>query len=192
MANIDAPFGLAPVATISGTNYKSAIVTVTGLVGYSTALFKGTPLKFGGSASPDGLYPSVELCAPGDDIDFVALGFTPDFDKEQLDTAGGPADTLRIIQAIPVFGVIFEVQASAATAITDIGSVVDLTAETGDAITGNSTVEVDSATYATGTAAQLRVLSVSPITGRSDITSDNVVLRVTVNQTNFAFDTNGV
>lgn len=193
MANIDAPFGLTPVGTISGTNFRGAELTVTALASYAVDLFVGSPVKIAGSASADGLYGSVELCAAGQAIDYVIVAFRPKFATESFDSAGGAASTDRIIQVIPVFGVIFEIQASGATAITDMGSVCDITAESGNATSGQSTVEADSATYVDSTtSAQLRVLSVSGQTGRSDIATDNIVLRVTVNESNFAFGSLGL
>ncbi len=192
MANVDAPFGLRPIATINGGNYKDSIIQVVALDSYAVDLFVGSPVKVVGSSDASGKFQAVELAAAGENIDYIITGFLPDFENESLNTLYGPASTERQILAVPAPYTIFEIQASDTIAVTDVNSVADITAETGSTISGGSTVELDAATIATGSSAQLMILGVTQARENDDISSANANLRVRINESNLAFGSNGV
>ena len=58
MANSDAPFGLRPVSTLTGGDYKGKVTTVSLAATYATNVFVGDAVKIAGSADTSGLYPS--------------------------------------------------------------------------------------------------------------------------------------
>lgn len=185
MANADAPFGLRPVSTLTGGDWKGKVETVALLAADSTATFVGDPVKLTGTATADGLYPSVAQCATGENIDYVIVGFVPDFDTESLSTNYRPASTLTLARAVPVKDIIFEIQEDSvggAIAITAVGEACDITVGSGNTTTGISGVELDSSNAGTGD--QLVILGL----GR-DVNNEigtNAVWRVRVNETNFA------
>lgn len=185
MANADAPFGLRPVSTLTGGDWKGKVETVALLAADGTATFIGDPVKLSGTASADGLYPSVAQCAAGNNIDYVIVGFEPDFDNESFNTQYRLASTLRLARAVPVKDVIFEIQEDSVggdIAITAVGEACDIIVGSGDTNTGTSGVELDSSNAGTGD--QLVILGL----GRDvdNAIGTNAVWRVRVNETNFA------
>lgn len=193
MANSDAPFGLRPVSTLTGGDYKGKVTTVSLAATYATNVFVGDAVKIAGSADASGLYPSVEQCAAGENIDYVIVSFDADFDNEDLNTLYGKASTARTAKAIPVNDIIFAIQEDSdggALAATDVGSVADIIVGSGSTITGISGVELDSSTAATGASAQLTILGLSP-----DVDNEigtNAVWYVRVNESNLTPGSDGI
>ena len=196
MANKDAAFGLNPVRTINGGDWKSAEINVIAPASYAVDLFVGSPVKIAGdfaqtsTSSGQTWMSGVTLAAPNESIDFIITGFTPDFQNESLNIVYGPASTLRQIQAVPVQGTVFQIQASAATGSTSSGSNANITAESGNG--PNSTVELDSSSIAATGTHSLSIIGVSGDPARGDITSDNAVLEVIINKTQLTPGSTGV
>lgn len=195
MANQDAAFGLRPVRKIDGSALDDTQVLVWAPSSYATALFVGSPVKmaldsnasavtgFLGGDQKAGQMQEVTLSGAGEVIDFVITGFVVDASTENLATYRGTASTNRIMTAIPVANVVFEIQADGTNAVTDVGEFADITAESGSTTTGFSTVELDSSNAGTGD--QLRIIGVSYDPKNSDISSANPNLYVTVNESHW-------
>ena len=193
MANADAAFGLRPVSTLTGGDWKGKVRTVSLASSYATDVFIGDAVKIAGSADSTGRYPSVEQCAAGNAIDYVIVGFEPDFDNESFNTLYGAASTARTARAVPVTDVIFAIQEDSvggALAATDVGSVADIVVGSGSTTTGVSGMELDSSTAATGSSAQLTILGLEETVGNEIGT--NAVWLVRVNESNLTPASNGI
>lgn len=193
MANSDAPFGLRPVSTLTGGDWNGKLVTVSLASSYATDVFVGDPVKIAGSSDSSGRYPSVEQCAAGNNIDYVIVGFEPDFANESLSAMHGAASTARIARAVPVTDMIFEIQEDSdggALAATDVGSVADIVVGSGSTVTGISGVELDSSTKAIAVSAQLTILGLG--LAEDNAIGTNAVWRVRVNESNLTAGSNGV
>lgn len=183
MANADAPFGLRPVSTLTGGSWEGKVETVAILAADGTATFVGDPVKLTGTASADGKYPSVAQCAAGDPIDYVIVGFEPDFANESFIPNYRTASTLRLAKAVPVPGIIFEIQEDSvggSIAITAVGEFCDLIIGAGSTTTGISGVELDSSNAGTGDG--VRLLGISQ--NADNELGTNAVWRVVVNESN--------
>lgn len=193
MPNSDAPFGLRPVSTLTGGDYKGKLTQVSLASTYATSVFVGDPVKLAGSSDASGRFPSVEQCAAGNNIDYVIVGFEPDYSTESLNTLYGPASTARTAWAVSVTDMIFEIQEDSvggALAATDVGSVADIIVAAGSTVTGVSGVELDSNTAATGSSAQLTILGLA--LGTDNEIGTNAVWRVRVNESNLTAGSDGV
>ena len=183
MANSDAPFGLRPVSTLTGGDWKGKVETVAILAADSTATFVGDPVVLTGTATADGLYPSVAQATAGGNIDYVIVGFEPDFANESFIPNYRLASTLRLAQAVPVTDMIFEIQEDSvggSIAITAVGEFCDLIIGSGSTVTGVSGVELDSSNAGTGDGVRLLGLA----RGADNELGTNAVWRVAVNESN--------
>lgn len=196
MANQDFPFGLRPKRTINGGDWKAAEFNVFAPDDYSVNLFIGSPVKFSGdfhlSATDQQYYNGVTLSAANESIEYVVTGFTPDFLNESFSSIFGKADTARVIQVVPVQGTTFEIQSNGATGTVVAGANANITAETGNLITGNSTIALDIATIAPTGTHSLSIIGVSGDRERNDLTSNFAVLEVIVNKTQLTPGSTGV
>ena len=153
MENVDRPFGLRAIEHLDGSPYNGATRRVFIPDTVADAVFLGSPVKSLGDGDEDGIA-TVTLAEPEDALLGVVISFEPDRDNLSLQYRPGAAGRYAKIVTAP--DVIFEVQASAALATSNIGDLADLTEEEGSTVSGISTVEVDSATLGTGT--QVRIL----------------------------------
>ena len=148
MANADAPHGFRPYKYLSGAPYTGATIKCAIVAADSTATFVGDAVKLSGTASAAG-YPSVIQGAASDTTFFgVITSFDPS--PTALETIYRTASTLRLCNVVPVNDMLFEVQASGAFAITDVGETVDITVGAGDTNTGLSGMELNSSDIGTG------------------------------------------
>lgn len=196
MANTDAAFGFRPKRKIDGSDWKASEFNVFAPSTYAIDLFIGSPVKFSGdfhlSATDQQSYSGVTLSAANESIEFVVTGFTPDFLNESFSSIFGAASTDRVIQVVPVQGTTFEIQTSGVSATTSSGANANITAEVGNTITGNSTVELDSATIAPTGTHSLMIVGVSGDRARNDLAVDNAVLEVIINKTQLTPGSTGV
>lgn len=187
MANQDAPFGLTPLRTINGGDWKAAEFTVIAPADYAIDLFVGSPVKLSGDFTLEPTsnqnFSEVTLSAANEAIDYVCTGFTPDFLNESFSSIFGAASTLRAIQVVPAQGTVFEIQASGVVPATASGSNANITAEVGSTLTGNSTVELDVATIALTGTHSLLITGVSKDFNNHDIATANSNLEVIINKT---------
>lgn len=186
MANADNPFGFRPVSTITGGDWKGKVTRVAILAADGTATFVGDGVKLSGTASADGTCPSVAQASAGDaaKIDYVIVGFEPDYANEDLKTLYRKASTLRYAQAVPVQGMIFEIQEDSVgsnLAITDVGEFCNITVGSGSTATGISAMELDSSNAGTGE--QCRILGLAPYPNNE--IGANAIWRVAINISDF-------
>jgi hypothetical protein len=171
---------------------------------YATALYIGSPVSriagdsnaaaiklspgsmVGGvEAFPAGSLPRVELAANGDTVAITGfiqkIGFTAS-DSACFRAAYKPASTEAVVWVADHPDTIFQIQASAACVSTDVGKVANLTGSGGSAVIGNSNVELDSDSLATGNPTyQLRVVGIATDPLNSDAAANNVGVLVQIN-----------
>lgn len=193
MANADTPFGLRPVADLSGAPYNGTTVRCAILAADGTATFVGDLVKLSGTAATDttgdgGTYPSVQQGAASDTAFFgVITSFEPL--RTNLETLHRVASTLRYCNVVPATqGQLFEIQCDGAFAITDIGNTADIVVGSGSTTTGLSAMELDSSDIGTG--ANLQIVGFANRPDNAVDTNANVIVRV--NEHTFGGDGTGV
>jgi hypothetical protein len=156
MANSDAPSGLTPAKHLTGGVIRPSVYSIAS--GYATSIFTGQLVKSTGTTK------GVNVCAATERAVGVFAGC------QYIDASGDfqfrpywPASTTVLsgttVQAFVYDDpeILFEIQASAGMAVTDIGSVADITGTSGSTTTGQSTQELDSSTLSASGSAQLKV-----------------------------------
>lgn len=186
MANADNAFGFRPVSTLTGGDWKGLVQTVAILSGDGTATFIGDGVKLASSATDDGIYPSVVQAAAGDaePIDYVIVGFEPDFANESFNSIYRAGSTLRYARAVPVQNMIFEIQEDSvgeSIVKTEVGEFCNIIVGSGSTATGVSAMELDSSNAGTGE--QCRIMGLAPYPNNEIGT--NAIWRVTINISNF-------
>lgn len=190
MANVDRPRGFRPVS-MSGTPYtgQSRKVFSTG-----TNLFVGDLVTQAADPvlSGDGVYQEVDRASGvGDLIVGVVVGF--EANPTALENLYHVASSTYAVYIVPVEGVVFEVQADAATDQTDVGLNMDATFTAGTTSTGMSNMELAAATAAVTAGLQFRVIGmVDRADGDNADAATNVKLLCTCNQSAFADQSVGV
>lgn len=190
MANVDSTFGLRPVRTLAGAPWTGQVVQCVIPSGDSTATFVGDAVKLSGTADTgdENGAPTVIQAAAGDVIFGVIVRFQPD--PTDLFSKYRTASTRRVCYVAPALAdTVFEVQADAAFAATDVGALFDVVVGSGDTTTGKSGMELDVGTAGTSDG-QLRAISISR-------TEDNdfgaaVNVEVVVNESVFHANVAGV
>jgi hypothetical protein len=170
MANPDIANGFIPVGTTTGADYHGKLEKVCFLAADETDTFIGDPVKLTGSSS-DG-YPSVAQCAAGDRCYGVLVSLEPDFTDESSLSAANyrRADTLRYGFVAVGDDVIYSVQEDSvggALAATDVGENIDIIVGSGDTVTGNSGVELDSETAAETNSLVFRIVGLDKKQGNA-------------------------
>lgn len=174
MANTNNPFGLKPVRRRGGAAYHVEESTPFYVPStYATALFIGDPVIKTGTSNtasvtapgaglfPPGTLPEINkaTAGAGNAITGVIVGFAAD--PAGLDRVHNPASTARVVYVATDPDLVYEVQASAGLAVTDVANNADLTfATAGSATTGLSGVQLDSANIGTGATKQVKILRV--------------------------------
>jgi hypothetical protein len=168
MANVDAPKGFIPVEHLDGSKWNGKVSMY--LADQSNAIFRGDPVKLGGTAGAAGVtvngqdcegMPNVDRAAAGDTLLGVVVGFLPL--PGNLDLLYKEANsTKRIALVCDAPDVVYEVQEDSVgndIAVTQVGNNFDMvTWLAGNTSSGRSAVELDSSD-ASGTAtAQFRLL----------------------------------
>lgn len=187
MPNIDQPSGLRPVRYLNGAPYdgKHNLYLITG---NNAAVFVGDAVvatASGGAAGTrvNGLevdgWPTVVQAAAGDvDVVGVVVGFLPD--PTSLSTRHRVNNTDRIAMVCDAPDVIYEIQEDGTLGVDAAGANADLVVGTGSATTGNSAMELASASVTAATA-QLRILRPVPRPD-NDVASANAKWEVVINE----------
>tara|TARA_R100000353_G_scaffold144496_1_gene103520 strand:- start:34 stop:621 length:588 start_codon:yes stop_codon:yes gene_type:complete len=182
MANIDAAFGLRPIAKVG-----SAPGGTTGTTKYSiadnqgTAIFTGDPVKF----KNDG---TVEVAAAGNPSCGVFMGcfYTdpstskPTF-RNFFPASLSPGDAIAFVADDPNQLFIAQQDSAAGNIVAaDLNLNADLVFGTGSTTTGMSGVEIDSSSKNTTAALQVKLLDFYDVPS-NDATANNSVLVVKIN-----------
>ena len=160
MANIDAPSGLRPVKHLDGSPYNGAFNRYYVPSSDSTAIFVGDAVVSAGSSDADGVA-SVAQASAGGNVRGVVVGIEPITDESTIYRA---ASTERYVYVADSPDLIFEVQEDSVggdLAAANVGQNADIVVGSGSTAAGRSAMELDSST-ATASAAQLRILGLSP------------------------------
>jgi hypothetical protein len=156
MANGNVASGLKPVRMADSSAYAGCIDVFYLPSSVATAAYVGDPVKLGGSADAGGIA-SVALCAAGDTITGVIVGFT---DAASMTLGYGAASTVRYPLVCHGQDVLFEVQedgVGGAIAAADIGLNADIIVAAGSSYTRKSGVMLDTSTKATTATLALRI-----------------------------------
>ena len=182
MANIDAAFGLRPIAKVG-----SAPGGTTGTTKYSiadnqsTAIFTGDPVKY----KNDG---TVEVATAGDASCGVFMGcfYTdpttskPTF-RNYFPASLSPGDAIAFVADDPNQLFIAQQDSAAGNIVAaDLNLNADLVFGAGSTTTGMSGVEIDSSTKNTTAALQVRLIDFYDVPS-NDATANNSVLVVKIN-----------
>jgi hypothetical protein len=188
MANTDRPQGLIPVRHLDGRPYTGA--TNFYLADSSNAIYVGDPVKSGGSAGAAGVFvngvncegmPTIDVAATGNTLRGVCVGFLPL--QSNLSLLHKEANsTKRIAIVVDDPNVVFEVQADGSTAAVDVGENADITYTAGNATSGISAVELNTASHV-ATTAQLRILGF--VSRPDNAIGANAKLHVLINEHEF-------
>ena len=182
MANIDAAFGLRPIAKVG-----SAPGGTTGTTKYSiadnqgTAIFTGDPVKY----KSDG---TVEVATAGDASCGVFMGcfYTdpttskPTF-RNHFPASLSPGDAIAFVADDPDQLFIAQQDSDGSNLVAaDLNLNADLVFGTGSTTTGMSGVEIDSSTKNTTAALQVRLIDFYDVPS-NDATANNSILVVKIN-----------
>ena len=182
MANIDAPFGLRPIAKVG-----SAPGGTTGTTKYSiadnqgTAIFTGDPVKY----KNDG---TVEVATAGDASCGVFMGcfYTdpttskPTF-RNHFPASLSPGDAIAFVADDPDQLYIAQQDSDGSNLVAaDLNLNADLVFGAGSTSTGMSGVEIDSSTKNTTAALQVRLIDFYD-TPSNDATANNSILVIKIN-----------
>jgi hypothetical protein len=166
MANSDTAFGFKPVKHLNGNPWNGKINVYYIPATDAVATFRGDAVKSAGSATADGLYPTVTQAAATDAVRGVVIGFSDQpyvaINQDDLLESYRPASVARYAFVVDDPDVIFEVQEdSVGNSITAdmVGLSTDIAVGTGSTVTGLSAMELDSSDTATG-AGQCKILRV--------------------------------
>jgi len=170
MPNVDTPFGMRPVADLTGRPWTGAVQAFSTASGDATAIYIGDPVKLSGTSQTINgrVYLDVDQAATGDVIVGVVVGVDPVLGAG----AGGrdstiyrAASTVRILYVCTDPNAVFEIQeVSGGTALTanDAGLNANFTVGSGSATTGLSGVELNNATEATTNTLDLHIVGLVP------------------------------
>ena len=181
MANVSRINGLRPVKHLSGSAWNGAQEAFSFLAADGTAAFVGDLVKVGGSADANGLAQATRTSADADLPIGVVVGFVPDYSNLNAPAALRSASTARTAFVIVDPTVVYEIQADAAAAITDIGLNVGLNYTAGSTVTGLSAMTAKMSTKATTATLPLKIVGVRQSPDQDMSYSSNWKLLVTVN-----------
>ena len=167
MANSDAPSGFKPVKHLNGNPWNGKVNVYYIPATDGTATFIGDAVKSAGSATSDGLYPTVAQAAAGDAIRGIVVGFSDQpyvsVNTDNLNEKYRASSVSRYAFVVDDPDVIFEVQedsAGGSIAAASVGLSCDFVVGSGSTVTGKSGMEIDSSDVATA-AGQFKLLRVS-------------------------------
>ena len=191
MPNVSRINGLRSLKSVTGAPFSGNVETFAVLAADATAIFVGDLVKFSGTADANGVAAIARSTADADLHIGVVVGFTPDYSN--LNTPQYRlASTARyaLVQISPT--VVYEIQANAATAITDIGLNVGVTYTAGSTVTGQSGLVANMASKAITATLPLKIIGVVQRVDSDMADSANWKLQVTVNTNNFIGATAGI
>ena len=196
MANLNAPAGFRVVGLNGVGAYTGAWMRVAFAAGDSVAAFKGSMVKWTGATDTDGYTPVVAVAAAGDaKLAGAVQSFAPQVNRNWT-TYYKPAST-RMYAYIPAdkFAT-YQCQEDSVggnmALTTSIGKNVNYTTESGDTVSGNSTMQLDSSTVADTNTLNIRIISPVNRADNSTSSSDsNAVWNVMLNLDSYT-NTTGV
>lgn len=165
MPNINAPFGLKPVANMTTASYGGDIRQYSVPSSDSTAIFVGDPVKLVGTTQVINgvILPDIAQAATGDVLVGVVVGFL-NTDRDSL--LYRVASTQRIALVCDDPNAMFEVQqVSTGTALTanDIGLNVNFVVASGSTVTGRSGVTLNNTTEASTNTLDLKIVGMPSV-----------------------------
>lgn len=181
MANVSRIQGLRPTKHLSGAAWNGSTEAFAFLAADGTAAYVGDIVKFGGSASATGVPQATRATADSDLPAGVVVGFVPDYSNLNLPAAYRAASTDRTAFVVVDPTVVFEIQADAAAAVTDVGLNVGLTYNAGSSTTGLSGLVAKMSTKATTSSLPLKIVGVRQSPDQDMADSANWKLLVTLN-----------
>lgn len=181
MANVNRVNGLTPYKNIEDGGLTEYFIPS----GNATATFIGDLVKLdttGDTAAAGGLAKgirSVVQAAAGDAAVGVIVGFK--IDPTNLNTPQYRAASAgRYVLVADDPEMLFEIQASGSTAVADVGLNANVTVAAGSTATGNSGMQLDTASQATTATLQLKIVEFSQRQD-NDPTSANAKIVVQIN-----------
>lgn len=161
MANVNAAKGLRPVRHYFGGTVRANDYALAS--GVAASIFYGDPVKSTGTTK------QITVAAAGNTILGAFAGcfysmadgevrFSP-YWAQSTPVLSGSA-IVALVYDDP--GTLFEIQASAGFAVTDVGTVADVVAGSGNTSTGDSGFQLDSATFSAAGSATLKVVELAP------------------------------
>jgi hypothetical protein len=210
MANVDAPFGLRPVAHKSGAPYSGAANPYYVPSTYGTALYVGDPVTLTGTSNTAvvtqggkfgiGTLPEINKATLGDAnsdaerIYGVIVGFAPlpnDLTKQY-----NPASTARVVYVADDPDLLFEIQADGAIPAASIGlNAIMIATHSGSTVTGLSGIELDTTGTAPAADASYQLLirrAVNREDNDTTITHAKVLVQISVHGWMQGGDTNAI
>lgn len=164
MANVNSPFGLNPVADVSGRPWNGALRVMTTTTGDGTAIGIGDPVLALGTTTlnADGTYTKdVKIAATTDVFEGVVVAVLPDTRDSLIYRA---ANTVRRLLVCDDPNALFEVQeGTGGTPIpaADLGLNVSLAIGSPSATTGRSGATIDNTTQAVTNTRALKLIGIS-------------------------------
>lgn len=159
MANENRVNGFRPFRYLSGAPYNGKVSTYR--TDGSTALFVGDLVKLSTTGTSDG-FRTVVQAAAGDAVIGVVVGFLPDY----ANLGAAPyrlASTDRVAYVVDDPNVLFVAQEDGDTdplEQPDLGLNVNFVVGTGNTVTGQSAMQIDSDTHATTATLPLKLMEV--------------------------------
>ena len=183
MANVSRIMGLRPVRHLSGSAWTGQTETLAFLAADATAAYVGDLVKFSGTASATGVASITSSTADADLHTGILVGMVPDYSNLNNPSAYRVASTARTAMVIVDPTVVYEIQADAATAITDVGLNVGLNYTAGSSTTGLSAFTAKMSTKATTSTLPLKIIGVrqSPDQDMSDSSSWKLLVTLNTN-----------
>lgn len=160
MANANTPMGLVPRRYVGGGMYNGAVNQYSVAAGNATAIFVGDLVTLAGTSQTigDQILPDVVQSATGDVFQGVVVGVLPVTAESLVYRA---ASTQRILLVADDPQLLFEAQEnSGVTPLTanDIGLNIDVVVAAGSTVTGQSGMELNTATEATTNTLDLKIV----------------------------------
>jgi hypothetical protein len=191
MPNVSRVQGLRLAKSFTGPangNLESFAV----LASDATALYTGDIVQSAGTADASGVQAVTRLTANTQVPIGVIAGFQPLYENLNQPAGYRAASTARTAFLVVDPSVVFEVQATAATVLADIGLNVGVTFTAGSATTGQSGMVADMATKAVTATLPLKIVGVVQRPDQDMADSANWKLLVTLNVNAFGGNQVGV
>jgi hypothetical protein len=194
MANADRPYGLVPIGTLSGTDFRGKLRRVAFAAADAVAAFQGDLVKLTGTNDATGKIPVVAQSAAGDASIGVIASFEPNRDDEgSLTTNYRVASTARTALVYWGQDVLYKIQEDSvgnAIEITEASLNCNVIVGTGNTVTGTSAMELDSDSAADTSTLNMRLHRVHDMPG-NDL-GDNAEWVASINASQEALNQTGV
>jgi hypothetical protein len=192
MANQDAPFGLRPLRSGSGSDLTGMQNKYRIASGYATAIFQGdlVAVVTGGGIERVGAGGSGLILGV-----FNGCRYTdPTSGKETFSNYYPASTSASDIEAFVIDSphALFEVQSDEAFPVADLFGNFDIVATAGDSNSGISRIELDTSSGATTATLPLKAVDISQDPENSDVSSANTNVVVMINNHLFSGGTAGL